>query len=164
MKYKGTFIFRIGSEEFRIENRLTQQGSDAILQAIYQGVAFPAPFYIGLTNETPAFNSTLSSITVSEPSEGIGGYGRITLAQNGTDWPTLDTVNNKSRLTSKVISFVPTGANYSGPISRAFLCTSPNLAGDAAGKLISVSGQLSSAVTLTTTTPLSMQYEIILGA
>lgn len=126
---------------------LTYEGEDAFLKMLFQGdntiVPAAGNFYLGLCNQTPTKNDTLTSI-VSEPSS-AGGYARQPISRDTTGFPTISILSGESRIISLVINFAASGADFSSSFTRAFLT---DAASGSAGTLFGYSGAYSSPVLL----------------
>lgn len=143
-----------------IPNIVVLEGKQAFLQAVVQnadmGLAGTPPlFYIGLCDQVPAAADTLASITTEPTSD--GGYARASVERSAVGWPTIDEVNGVKRAQTQIITFAASGAAYSGPISRAFLCS---VSSGATGTLFSYSGALSVPIQLQDGESFDMQYEL----
>jgi hypothetical protein len=115
-------------DSWKMYNALLDEGEQDILDIVFRDATEPTSFYIGLCNSTPGETTTLS--TLSGEVTG-GGYARIALARNNTDFPTLALNSGDYQLTSLSKSFVASGGAYSSATS-AFLCT---VASGSSGKL-----------------------------
>lgn len=145
--------------EFYVPNFLTRVGGQTILAMSFAGDISDIPlggnWFVGLTSEVNiSRDATLGDLTGELSSQ--GGYTRLPIARAGVDW-TIDTINGIARCLSKIITFTPSGADYSHPFTRSFLC---NVGSGVAGNLYSISGPLPTPVLLTDGTPYPMQYEI----
>lgn len=134
-----------------ISNRVTDKGEEHYLKGIFQNV-FPiaggANFKVGLCNQSPADDDTLSSIT-TEPTT-TNGYARQTLARNATGFPTFETVNGHNRIVSAEITFTASGGDFSTSFSRAFLTDDTDL--------FAYGGALSAPILLTDGNSFAMKY------
>lgn len=89
-------------------------------EVIFQGVTanLPASFYVGLgTGAFPTKATTLASIVEVSG----GGYARVELDRNTTDFPTLALVAGSWKVTSKGFTFGPASADTTGQATFAFL-------------------------------------------
>lgn len=144
-----------------IPNLITDEGEEEFLKMLMQNVsavAGGADFYIGMLDETPVENLTLSAIT-TEPTA-AGGYSRKAVTRDNTDWPTIATINGHKCITSVAVTFAASGADFSRTFSRLFLCS---VASGTAGKLYSVSGPLVSPLLLLDGQSRQVQYRLYLN-
>jgi len=139
---------------------LTAEGGDAFGQILVQGdnVIVPAAgnFYVGLCNQTPAFSDTLVSIT-TEPTS-AGGYARQPLSRDATGWPNTNiNVNGENLWRSAILTFAASGADFSDPFTRLFLC---NVVSGTAGILFAYSGASPSEILILDGTSRDLIFEI----
>jgi hypothetical protein len=125
-------------------NALMDEGEEQILDVYLRAAAAPSSHYFGLGNNggtpgVPAETATLAGITEVSGA----GYGRIAVARNTTDWPTLALDAGDFQASSAVKQFSATGtwtaADY------LFLTT---VASGTAGKLIATIALSASRVLL----------------
>lgn len=137
---------------------IVTEGEEAFLKMLFQGdntiVASGGNFYLGACNQTPAKSDTLASIT-TEPTS-AGGYARLPLVRNSTDFPTIGQVDGESRILSILATFSAVGADFSGPFSRLFLT---NVVSGSSGILLAYSGAYSSAIQLLNGQSQDLQFE-----
>jgi len=137
---------------------ITTEGEEALLKMLFQGdntiVAAGANFYIGVCNQTPDKGDTLADIT-TEPSS-AGGYARIALARNSTDFPTLGQIDGETRILSILKTFSAVGADFSTGFTRLFLT---DAASGSTGTLFAYSGPYSSAISLLNGQTQDFQFE-----
>lgn len=140
----------------RIKNLLLKQGAQRTLQVTYQAAAAtPASYYMGLTNVTENWNSTLADLAAGEP---VGnGYARQAIAKNNVDW-TVQEVNGFMQALSKIVTFTAS-ANWDKQWNRMFIT---DQAAGTAGYVWSVSGPAPSLRTVLTGAGPSCQYEYFL--
>lgn len=138
---------------------ITDLGGESLLKMILRGtttdVAVGGNFYLGLCNHIPSDGDVLSSI-VGEPTA-AGGYARKAIERDATGFPTISAVNGVFRGRSKTVTWTPSGANFSGPVTRAFLC---NAASGTVGLLFSFSGPLFASLTMLDGVPYPVVYDL----
>ena len=126
---------------------LPTYGEEALLKMLFQGdntiVAAGGNFYLGLCNQTPAKNDTLTDIT-TEPTV-ANGYARESIIRSAVGFPTIEQINGESRIVSLVLTFTASGGDFDKSFTRAFLC---DVASGTAGTLIAYSGAYSSPILL----------------
>jgi hypothetical protein len=88
-----------------------------ILDEVFGGVNYtpPATIYVGLSSTAP--NETGTGIT-----EPTGGYARVAVTNNATNWPATGTDGTKSNGT--VISFPQATADWGAAVTHFFLSDS----------------------------------------
>ena len=136
---------------------ITTEGEEAFLKMLFQDVtvvAGGANFYLGVCNQTPVKSDTLADIS-TEPSA-AGGYARIALTRNATDFPTVGQVDGESRILSILKTFTATGADFSTSFTRLFLT---DAASGSVGTLFAYSGAYSSAIQLLNGQSQDFQFE-----
>ena len=139
---------------------IVTEGEEALLKMLFQGdntiVAAGGNWYLGLCEQTPAKGDDLTSIT-TEPTS-AGGYARIAIARNTTDFPTanIGQISGETRILSILKTFSAVGADFSRTFDRAFLC---NVASGTAGILFCYSGQYSSPIQLLNGQSQDIQFE-----
>lgn len=100
-----------------VPNHFTPEGMSQLVTAAFQ--QDPPTWYVGLCNTAPTDDDTLAS--VAEPTVGVNGYARIELEMNDTDWPTIATVNRETKVTSRSLTFTPSGGEFDVATSRFFI-------------------------------------------
>lgn len=126
---------------------LTYEGEEALLKMLFQGdntiVAAGADFYLGLCNQIPVKGDVMADIS-TEPTV-TNGYARKAIVRSAIGFPTIEQVNNETRIVSIVLDFAAAGGDFSASFTRAFLCTD---AAGLAGTLFAYSGAYSSPILL----------------
>lgn len=139
---------------------IVTEGEEALLKMIFQDddtiVAGGGNWYLGLCEQVPVKGDTLSDITTEPTSQ--GGYARIAIARNSTDFPTanIGQVGGETRILSLVKTFSAVGDDFSRTFDRAFIC---NVASGSAGILIAYTGQYSSPILLLDGNTQDVQFE-----
>lgn len=138
MGFRGEFVElnKGGLVKNIIPNTVVQQGQQRILEAAFQNLTTLKPLgtlEIALIDEVPAYGDLIAAIT-TEPTS-AGGYARQTLTPVIANW-VVDSVNGEARVTSAVVSFTATGADYSRTYSRYMLS-------EASAEIISYSSPIS---------------------
>jgi len=129
---------------------LTYEGEESLAKILWQGDNTIVPaggnFYVGLCNQVPSKSDLLTDIT-TESTAGVGGYARIAIARNTTDFPDPASwqVDGETRILSIIKTFTASGADFSAPFTRLFLC---NVASGTSGVLFGYTGDYSSAIQL----------------
>lgn len=148
-------------------NTLCDEGGASFLKMIFQGnvadVALGGNFYVGLCGLTIGAGDPLSSDQLTDlPSEptAAGGYARQAVARNSTGFPTVSKVNDLYRVQSATINFTASGADFSTPIYRLFIC---NVASGTSGLLFAYSAPLQTAETITDGNTYAVNYEFYFG-
>jgi len=157
---RGQFILtnnRTGEKQI-VPNTLVGEGADALLGTLFNTKPL-GTFYMGLCNQVPDNADALGDIT-TEPTIGIGAYARGVLARNLTDWPTIDTQNGETFVTSKTIVFTASGADFDAPFTRLFISSA---ATGFVGTLFSYSAALASEITLADGDSYSAQYQMFMN-
>lgn len=160
----GRFIFAAGTaDEQIINNTLTREGENALLQILFQGnntivVGTTGNFYLGLCGDVFTLDTTLATLG-GEPTV-TAGYARQAILRSAAGWPTLVQLNGVWMARSTFVTFTPTGAGFNVPIQRAFICTA---ASGSAGKLIAVSGPLAAPLALPVGVGYPVEYEFYLS-
>ena len=155
---RGEYIVTHKGETHVIPNTICVDGAEQFLAELFQGTA-AATFYLGLCNQVPDNGDTHADIT-TEPTIGTGGYARIALARNSTDFPAIASANNESYVTSKAVTFTASGPGFDAAFSRLFLCSTATLF---AGILFSYSAALATAITLAAGDTYIVQYRFYLS-
>lgn len=162
---RGEYLFWDLAQPFReplvVPNLIPNDGETEFLKMIFQdvtAVAGGADFYVGLCDQTPTEALLLGGIT-TEPSS-AGGYARLPLTRDATDWPTIAEVNGHTCITSVAVTFTATGADYSRTFSRFFLTSA---ASGGSGKLYSVSGPLVSPLLILDGASYAAKYRLYLN-
>lgn len=155
---RGQFIITPpDGKQIIIPNTIVAEGAEDMLARIFQGASITG-FYVGLCDQVPDNADTLSDIT-TEPTIGTNGYARVNLAQNGTDWPTIDTADGESYIESKQCDFTASGGDFDAAHTRLFICS---VATGFVGTLFSYSAALASSFTVTDTVTWSAKYQMYL--
>lgn len=116
-------------EKWSQQNDLADEGENLMLDAFFRGQNNPSGgFYIRLFNDTPVETDGLADLT-GEPSG--NGYSAEALAQDTTDFPTLELDSGDWRVVSKTVTFTADGGAI-GPVTYGVLATSS----DNTGKLV----------------------------
>lgn len=97
-------------------NALTDQGEQALLDVFFRNGTAPT-FYFALYNDTPVDTDTLATL-LGEPAS--GGYGRLAVARNTTDWPTLGLQGGDYRVDSATKTWTASGGSI-GPVNTLAL-------------------------------------------
>ena len=156
---RGQFIILLSNgNEIILPNTIVEESAEAYLARLFQGSAITG-FFVGLCNQGPAHADTLVSIT-SEPTIGVNGYARQALAQDNTDWPTINTQNEESFIESKQVDFTASGGDFDNAHSRLFLCS---VSTGTAGILYAYSAALQEATTVLNTETFSAKYQLFLN-
>lgn len=157
---RGQFVFWPDSDrEVVVPNNILDEGEEAFLKMIAQAhtgdVNAGANYYVGLMGDTWAEDTTLATLA-GEPSN-AGGYARKAVARNSTGWPTIGVVNGIWRAATLLLTWAPSGADFSVAVRRAFLC---NASSGTVGKLFAVSGALPSELEMEDGSSYPMRYEL----
>ena len=156
---RGQFIITApGFDEFVLPNTITAEGAEVFLGAIFQATV-PVGFYVGLCDQVPDNADVLADI-ITEPTIAVNGYARVNLAQNGTDWPVIDTQNGESYVESKQCDFTASGGAFDDDHTRLFICS---VATGFVGTLYSYSAALASALTVADGVTWSAKYQMFLN-
>ena len=160
MEFRGEYALcnDDGTVKEAIKNMLTDEGEKLFLEILMQGAAeatAPTGWWIGCCAEPVTVDETLTLAGLSEPT--TGGYARISLGRNATDWPIVDEVGNMHRALSKLIAFVGTGAGWDVECNRLFLC---NAATGTAAQLVNISGAFTTPVQLADTGTFPVRYAL----
>ncbi len=139
-------------DSWKMYNALLDEGEQDILDIVFRDATEPSSFYIGLCNSTPSETTTLTTLTGEVTG---GGYARIALARNTTDFPTLALDSGDYQLTSLAKTFTASGGAFSSA-TTAFLCT---VASGTSGKLYA-SVALSSTRTIADGESLQVTFNI----
>lgn len=155
---RGQFIITsVNGDKIILPNTIVAEGAEAYLARLFQGSAITG-FFVGLCDQGPAHADTLTDVT-SEPTIGVNGYARQALAQNGTDWPIINTQNEESFIESKQVDFTASGGDFDNAHSRLFLCSVVS----GAGILYAYSAALQVATTVLDTETFSAKYQLFLN-
>lgn len=123
------------------------EGEESLLKMLFQGdnsiVAAGGNFYLGLCNQTPLKSDQLADIT-SEPAV-ANGYARQPITRNAIGFPTIEQINNETRILSLVVTFSASGGDFSASFTRAFLT---NVASGTSGLLLAYSGAYDTPILL----------------
>lgn len=139
-----------------IKNTLLETGANWFLRTMFRGESvLPSSYYMGLTNSSYSFTSSLADLAAGEPSG--NGYARQELAVDTTDW-TVQSVNGVMQALSKIVTFTAS-ADWDKNWQRAFLC---DAASGTSGNVISVSGPAPVPRTVLSGQGPSMQYQYYL--
>lgn len=128
-----------------IPNNVTTAGAQALLGLALRDEA--VNLWVGLCEAV--YTPDLQLQDIDEPTLGVGGYVRIQLARNNTDWPTADTLNGTPYLESKAMIWAATGVAFDKPITRTFLAFDDT---DVTGDLFALSAALPAELTITPAT------------
>lgn len=156
---KGVYILNPDAHnEERIPNNIVADGANLWLQQIFQAVALPGSFYIGLTGARYEFDTAdLATIAIGEP---VGnGYARQPLNRDNVDWG-VQLVNGFYRARSKLVTWTAT-ADWTRVWSRMFLT---DQAVGTAGIVYSLSGPTQEGQITRQADVVNLQYEFWLGA
>ena len=155
----GEYIITLDTgKQIILPNTIVGEGAEQFLAELFKGTA-AASLHMGLCNQVPDNSDVLVDIA-TEPTIGVGGYARVPLARNSTDWPTIASANGESFVTSKAAVFTASGADFDAPHSRLFMCD--QLTGFV-GTLFSYSAALPSEVTQLDGTAFTAQYRFFLS-
>lgn len=134
------------------------EGEEALLKMLFQGddtiVAAGGNFYLGLCNQTPSKNDNLIDIT-TEPSV-ANGYARKPIVRSAVGFPTIEQVNNETRILSLVVTFTASGGDFSSSFTRAFLT---DAASGSTGVILAYSGAYDTPILLTDGQSQQMRFE-----
>lgn len=137
---------------------ITHEGESEFLKMIFHGddtlIAPAGNFYLGLCNQTPDKTDVLTDIT-TEPTV-TNGYARKAITRDLTGFPTIEIINNETRIVSLTLIFTASGGDFSTSFTRAFLT---DQASGTVGKLLAYSGAYSSPVLLTDGQTVPMKFE-----
>jgi hypothetical protein len=133
-----------------IPNNVTTAGALAILDRAFRN---PSGFlWLGLCRAVPT--QTLTLADCEEPTIGEGGYERVLLERNVTDWPTLQLLNYEPYIESKSITFEATDDGFDAEIQRLMLVFSEEAV---TGDVFALSAPLPELLTITTSTPVALR-------
>lgn len=139
MKMHGQFIRADG---LIIPNNIMTYGIQSILSWAMQGVA--PTLYMGLADCNPDPDLLIEDL--NEPTLGLNGYARQSIAQSAVGWPTAGTLNGEPYIESKEFVFAASGGAFSSAIQRLALI---NSAAATSGLLVvALSGPLPAAITI----------------
>lgn len=131
-----------------IPNNVTIFGTNKLLGMLFQQL--PGTLYVGLCSGV--YSPTVTTIELTEPTLGVGGYHRLEAPRGLASWPTQGTLNGESFVESADLIFVPTAAAFDEEVSRLFISDS------AAGTgVMMLGGAFPAAVTLTPMTPIAQR-------
>ena len=137
---------------------ITHEGESEFLKMIFHGddslIAPAGNFYLGLCNQTPAKADLLTDIN-TEPSV-TNGYARQAISRDTTGFPTIEIINNETRIVSLVVTFTAIGGDFSASFTRAFLT---DQASGTVGALLCYSGAYSAPITILDGQSRTMKFE-----
>ena len=108
-----------------VGNILHDEGEEYILKAAFtEAESIPASFFIGLDDRVSLAEGD-SLAPTGEPA--VCGYARQPVASDATDWTAVQD-SGDWQITSKTVSFNPSGADYPS-VRNMFLATTVNNAG-----------------------------------
>ena len=113
-EYRGEYIRQDG---LTVPNQLTIAGVNSVLQAAFKHDE-SITWQMGLCANSPGPSYTLSSL--DEPTLGVGGYERVSLPFDSTNWPVLGLVNGETYIESINCVFNLLGP-IDVPVTRLFL-------------------------------------------
>jgi hypothetical protein len=117
MRPGGEFIIHLpGGVEHVVPNQFTVTGAQQLLKAAFWRQELV--WYVGLCNKNPA--DAIPVTSMFEPTDGVNGYERQSLALSPGNWPEIGVINGESYVESKRFLFTATGA-YDQQVSRFFL-------------------------------------------
>lgn len=138
------------------DNALLDEGEQWVLDTFFRGATPPTTFAFALLTAAPAETATMA--TMAEVTG--GGYARVAVARNTTDWPTLALASGDYQVTSLQKTFGPLNTtNYSAAVTHLAVVTATT---GTAGKLISAVA-LSTARTLVVGDSLNVTYSLKLS-
>ena len=161
---RGQFrIFAGTNREIVVPNLIPNEAELAYLEILFQGNDTYVPlstgnYYVGLSG-SDAFDEDTTLATLPGELTSQGGYARLALARNATDWPTVALVNGDGKAESKAVTFSASGAAFSDAIRRIFLC---NVATGTAGKLLAVSASIATPVQVNDGEDFPTRYDVYL--
>lgn len=141
---RGEFRFDNG---LVLPNNISIAGAKAILDSAFRLQS--QTWFAALVSGAPTVDMNQSDML--EPSIGVNGYARVSLAHNSTGWPVLSDVNGHAFIESAPVLFTPTGGNFSRAIQRAALMLTETFSAES--PIVSLSAPLPVEVVLTPTTP-----------
>ena len=119
-EYRGEYIRQDG---LVIPNQLTMVGANSVLQAAFkhdEGIVWQ----MGFCSNAPAVDLSLANL--DEPTVGVGGYQRVLLPFNPTNWPVLGSVNGETYVETTNCVFNLVGP-IDVPVTRLFLSDGINV-------------------------------------
>jgi len=135
------------------KNLIVDEGEKAIVDILYRKnddlYFIDDLFYIGLYKGSVSEATILSTIP-NEPSG--NGYSRQIVERSAVGWPTIEKNEGDWRVVSKTVTITADGGDI-GPVSGAFICTSP----DDSGVLI---GAIAMTVENTILDGTDMEFEV----
>lgn len=161
---RGQFtIYPEEDRELVIPNLIPDEGELAFLQMLFQGDDTIVPlvagnYYMGLTSSN-VFDESTTLATLPGELGAAGGYARKPLGRNITDWPTVDLINSDGHCASRTVTFTASGANFSDPILRVFIC---NVLSGGAGVLFAVGGAFPQAIQVNDGQDFPVRYDFYL--
>lgn len=138
------------------DNALLDEGEQWMLDTFFRAAVAPTTFAFALLTSAPAETATMA--TMAEVTG--GGYARVAVARNTTDWPTLALASGDYQVTSLQKTFGPlTGTNYSAAVTHLAVVTATT---GTVGKLVAAVA-LSTARTLVVGDSLNVTYSLKLS-
>lgn len=117
MKFGGEFLIHMkDGMDYVLPNQFTIYGAQQILKAAFWRQELV--WFMGLCNKNPA--DAIPVTSMFEPTDGVNGYERQSLALSQGNWPDIGVINGESFIESKRVLFTATGA-YDQQVSRLFL-------------------------------------------
>lgn len=136
-------------QQRNILNTLHTTGEEFILSVLFQGLAIPEFYYLGLDNRSSlAVGDTMATVSVTEPS--TNAYERQSV--DSTDWTLVVNSNSNKQTNSSIVTYRAVGGSW-GPIKNIFLTDEPNNSG-----YLIASAQLSEQVTVSSGEIISMRF------
>jgi hypothetical protein len=112
---RGEFRFRNG---LVLPNNISLTGAKVILESAFNLVT--RSWYVALVSGAPTIDMTQGDMT--EPTIGVGGYARASLAHSPSGWPIIGDVNGQAYVESALVSFAATaGEQFDEAIQRMAL-------------------------------------------
>jgi hypothetical protein len=148
-----------------IPNTIVYEGEQTFFKMLFQGdatfVAAGGNFYLGLCAANLNLQGTVDrtkvlSNLIGEPPISHG-YARLPISRDTTGWPNANLVFQQGvwSILSKQVSLTAAGGNI-GPVNRMFLATT----NDNSGKLLSLSGQFTIPLTISSGQTNNFQYQM----
>ncbi len=142
------------------DNALLDQGEQQLLEVFFRAATAPTSTYFALLTAAPAETATLG--TMAEVTG--GGYARVAVARNTTDWPTSALSSGDWQVTSVQKTFGPlTGSNYSAAVTHLAVVTAATGAGTAPNNTLIAAVALSTPRTLIVGDSLNVTYSLKLA-
>lgn len=141
-----------------IPNSFSLFGTTKMLQMALRNEDFQ--FWFGLVKGIPAKTGLKAGLI--EPTIGIAGYQRQTIARSNVGWPTIGEFENESFFETDFFTF-PAVGNYDQTINRVMFCLEQN---STAGNYVSLSEPLPALLQITAATPLEQRrfkYKVYAG-